>query len=289
MIFGKEKEPVILKENSTAEEQLIALMELSVMAKGKVKEDIEQEIRNIKAGIAGEENIIFELKNSHIPMYILRDIYIEYEDYKAQIDFIVVTKKLTFIIECKNLYGNIEIDNKGGFTRITEFDGKKKREGIYSPITQNERHIALLRKRNRDMMNPVSRVLAKLTGYNFDDYHKAVVVIANPKTVVNDKFATKDVKDKVIRADQLIEYINAANAKSKAVVSNDREMEDFAKMFIDMNKTNPTDYVKKYRDQVEATCPECGGELVLRSGKFGEFYGCSNYPQCKYTRNKPKE
>ncbi|MBR5264996.1 MAG: NERD domain-containing protein, partial [Clostridia bacterium] len=123
MIFGKEKEPVILKENSTAEEQLISLMELSVMAKGKVKEDIEQEIRNIKADIAGEENIIFELKNSHIPMYILRDIYIEYEDYKAQIDFIVVTKKLTFIIECKNLYGNIEIDNKGGFTRITEFDG----------------------------------------------------------------------------------------------------------------------------------------------------------------------
>ena len=289
MIFGKEKEPVILKENSSAEEQLVSLMELTAVAKGKLKEEIEQEIRNIKAGIAGEENIIFELKNSHIPMYVLRDIYLEYEDYTAQIDFIVVTKKLTFIIECKNLYGNIEIDNKGGFTRIMEFDGKKKREGIYSPITQNERHIALLRKRNGDMMNPVSRVLAKLTGYNFDDYHNAVVVIANPKTVVNDKYATKEVKNKVIRADQLIEYIKAENAKSKAVVSNDREMEDFAKMFLDMNKTNPVDYVKKYRDQLENKCPECGGELVLRSGKFGEFYGCSNYPQCKYTRNKPKE
>ena len=289
MLFGKEKEPVFLKETSSAEKQLAELMELTAIAKGRLKEEIEQEIRNIKAGIAGEENIIFELKNSHIPMYVLRDIYIEYEDYTAQIDFVVVTKKLTFIIECKNLYGNIEIDNKGGFTRIMEFDGKKKREGIYSPITQNERHIALLRKRNKDSMNPASKVLAKLIKYNFDDYHKAVVVIANPKTVVNDRFATKDVKNKIIRADQLIGYIKAENDMSRAVVSNDKEMEDFAKMFLDMHKENPIDYAKKFRDQLENKCPECGGELVLRKGKYGEFYGCSNYPECKFTRKKSKE
>ena len=27
-----------------------------------------------------------------------------------------------------------------------------------------------------------------------------------------------------------------------------------------------------------------GGELKLRSGKYGSFYGCSNYPKCRYTR-----
>lgn len=33
-------------------------------------------------------------------------------------------------------------------------------------------------------------------------------------------------------------------------------------------------------------CPSCKkGKLVQRTGKFGAFYGCSNYPQCKYTRN----
>ncbi|MDR2100881.1 MAG: topoisomerase DNA-binding C4 zinc finger domain-containing protein, partial [Campylobacteraceae bacterium] len=32
-------------------------------------------------------------------------------------------------------------------------------------------------------------------------------------------------------------------------------------------------------------CPECGSELVLRKGKFGEFVACSNYPKCKYTKN----
>lgn len=37
-------------------------------------------------------------------------------------------------------------------------------------------------------------------------------------------------------------------------------------------------------------CPKCGGELVLRTAKKGanagtQFYGCSNYPNCKYTKN----
>lgn len=32
-------------------------------------------------------------------------------------------------------------------------------------------------------------------------------------------------------------------------------------------------------------CPQCGGALRRRSGKFGEFYGCSNFPQCRFTRN----
>ncbi len=31
-------------------------------------------------------------------------------------------------------------------------------------------------------------------------------------------------------------------------------------------------------------CEECGSELVLRTGRYGNFYACSNYPTCKYTR-----
>lgn len=33
-------------------------------------------------------------------------------------------------------------------------------------------------------------------------------------------------------------------------------------------------------------CPKCGGKLAERTGKFGIFYGCSNYPKCHYTLNK---
>lgn len=32
-------------------------------------------------------------------------------------------------------------------------------------------------------------------------------------------------------------------------------------------------------------CPKCGSEMVRRAGKFGEFYGCSNYPDCRQTLN----
>ena len=32
-------------------------------------------------------------------------------------------------------------------------------------------------------------------------------------------------------------------------------------------------------------CPRCGGELRLRNGKYGAFYGCSNYPKCRFTYN----
>ncbi|HEY3411519.1 MAG TPA: type I DNA topoisomerase [Armatimonadota bacterium] len=31
-------------------------------------------------------------------------------------------------------------------------------------------------------------------------------------------------------------------------------------------------------------CPECGKELHIRQGRFGEFIGCSGFPDCKYTR-----
>lgn len=36
-----------------------------------------------------------------------------------------------------------------------------------------------------------------------------------------------------------------------------------------------------------ARCPECGRPLVERRGRFGEFYGCTGYPKCRFTRPKP--
>ena len=38
-------------------------------------------------------------------------------------------------------------------------------------------------------------------------------------------------------------------------------------------------------EQTNLLCKWCGSELILRKGKYGEFYGCSNYPKCKYTKN----
>ena len=36
-------------------------------------------------------------------------------------------------------------------------------------------------------------------------------------------------------------------------------------------------------DPIGRACPKCGGDLVLRTGRFGRFISCSNFPECKYT------
>ncbi len=46
---------------------------------------------------------------------------------------------------------------------------------------------------------------------------------------------------------------------------------------------------KKAPTQTGETCPECGGDLVIRKGKYGEFVACSNYPKCKYIKKNKKE
>jgi DNA topoisomerase-1 len=34
-------------------------------------------------------------------------------------------------------------------------------------------------------------------------------------------------------------------------------------------------------------CPRCESELVTKTGRFGPFVGCSNYPECKYIKKEP--
>ena len=46
---------------------------------------------------------------------------------------------------------------------------------------------------------------------------------------------------------------------------------------------------KKAPEATGETCPECGGDLVIRKGKYGEFIACSNYPTCKYIKKGKKE
>ena len=32
-------------------------------------------------------------------------------------------------------------------------------------------------------------------------------------------------------------------------------------------------------------CPKCGKNLVIKNGKYGEFYGCSSFPKCNYSKS----
>ena len=46
---------------------------------------------------------------------------------------------------------------------------------------------------------------------------------------------------------------------------------------------------QKVATPIGEKCPECGGDLLLRKGRFGEFIACGNFPKCKYSRNVSKD
>ncbi len=244
-IFDKMKEPIFLKESSDAEVQLEKLKVLEPLLNPTGQAIIRQDIKNLESGIFGEKTIAYELKNSHIPIYILHDIYLEDEDLNAQIDYLVFTRKICFVIECKNLFGDIEINSAGDFIRTTEFYGKKKREGIYSPITQNQRHLELMKKIKLD--NRKNAITRFMTEKYFESFYKSIVVLANPKTILNAKFAKKDIKEKVIRADQLIKYIKENYIQSKEEENNDSHLLEWAQSYLLLHKHVEKDYTAKYQ------------------------------------------
>lgn len=66
-LFDKMKEPVFLKESSDAVGQLEKLKALESKLNDKGRKKLKQEIGCVEYGIAGENNIAFELRNSHMP------------------------------------------------------------------------------------------------------------------------------------------------------------------------------------------------------------------------------
>ena len=291
------KGPVFYKDDSEAEKELEFLKSLEPTP------EIELQIKLSEAGIIGEKQIRFELENGHIPCYVLHDLYIEHDGLSVQIDYLIICRKCNYVVECKNLYGNIEIDSQGNFTRVFNYGKTFRKEGIYSPITQNERHIQLIKQIVRDK----SVVHKLLFNSGEDEIWKGIVVLANPKTYLNNKYAKKEVKEKVIRADQLVNYIKNTESASKNFEMTDWQMEDAAEVWLSRCKSNPVNYAAKFADVINSTkasadevaeknpdsgvetaplCQRCGVAMVKRTAKQGKyagrvFWGCPNYPKCR--------
>ena len=288
-LFSKQG-PVLVKASNESEQQLAALQALRGTLPPGLEKQLEADIRAVSAGAAGEQKVLFELMNSHMPMAVLHDLRIEHEGLSAQIDFLVLTPQRSFVLECKNLYGDIEVNERGEFIRKTG----RGREGMYSPITQNKRHLDLIRSLRKEAKGLLTGIAFEA---NYDDLYRGLIVLANPKTVLDSRRAPKEIGGKIIRADQLIETIRSINAErgyGKDKQSWGTVMKN-AEWFLAQHHPVSVDYASRYRQQQHAAeqatgqaplCPKCGAPMVLRTAKRGEragkqFYGCSMYPKCR--------
>lgn len=240
-LFEKFTDTIFLKEENSLEKQLNILRK----ERDKVleKDRIEKDIKLLEYGLYGENEIVFELKNANVGMYVLHDVVIQCGDIKAQIDFVIVTSAYTYFVECKNLIGNITVDKKGEFVREYNYAGKKIKEAIYSPYTQAMRHKDLYMKIWNKQKNGLIKLLFEKAVNN---NYKPLIVLANSKGILNTRYAPKEIRDCTIRVDNLISYIKKDIASyDKMLLSNKKEMLQLANYFIDESIEAP-DYTSKY-------------------------------------------
>ncbi|WP_121082229.1 type I DNA topoisomerase [Helicobacter pylori] len=62
-------------------------------------------------------------------------------------------------------------------------------------------------------------------------------------------------------------------------------LKDFYYPFMDKIEAGKKNIIsQKVHEKTGQSCPKCGGELVKKNSRYGEFIACSNYPKCKYVK-----
>ena len=223
------KNQVLYKEDTTTQKELDRMKEY---LKTHPNKDLENKVKLFEYGLAGEKQVLYELLHSGIGMYILHNVSFEYKGKSAQIDFVVITARCTYFIECKNFIGNITINSKGDFVRTYMKNNRKVTEGTYNPITQSKRHLEIIKEENYDNANILYKMNFEKT---FDSFHDYIVVMANPKIIINDKYAPKNIKERLVKADQIIECLKRLETK-RDPFRFEKDIKKVADVYIESNK-----------------------------------------------------
>ena len=244
-LFSRFRDTVFLKEDSDLEKQLNELR--NIREKLQNTDEIDKDIKLLEYGIAGEKEIAFELKNANIGMYVLHDVTFEYDGNKAQIDYLLFTRGYFYLIECKNLVGNITVDSNGQFYREYEYKGKKIKESIYSPYTQAVRHQDMMKKVWSINHGTISNLIF---GNQGKDFFRPIVVLSNSKSFLNTKYAPKDIRKDIIRADQLVSYIKKdLDNLSIMQLNTEKNIKDAAEVWLSRTTTNTRNIADKYKKE----------------------------------------
>jgi hypothetical protein len=198
---------------------------------------------------------------------IMNDLLIHHANgHTSQIDHVVVSEYGIFVIETKNYSGWIYGGANSEYWTQNIY-GKKYQ--LYNPIQQNQGHVRALRRILKDLPS---------------DMFISIVAFSRRATLKNRYL------DNVVYWNQINRVIQSYSQKRMSA-------EQVQRTFNTLQEANNTSkdsrkqHVHNVRGQIyknyvavsNGYCPRCGGKLVLRSGQYGNFYGCSNYPRCRYT------
>ena len=232
-----------------------------------------------KRGEIRVHDILMQLPDEY---HLMDDVVLKTEKGTTQIDHIVVSKYGVFAIETKNYRGEIYgDDNRQQWTQIivTEVTFAKKWWKTYTYVTKN--HFYNPVKQSLGHSYVIKKSLSKWPHLKVTP----IVVFAGNANLCNVKSSNLVIYDSdLITTIQNFRIVYLSDADVQSVIN--QLTEKNVKGLID-DKTHVRN-VKEAKNELNrklasGICPKCGGTLVLRSGRYGNFYGCSNYPKCKYT------
>lgn len=220
-------------------------------------------------GKEGERYVAWKL--NYLPegdYKVLNDVILPTSTGSVQIDHIVVSIFGVFVIETKNYSGWIYGGEYSEYWTQNIYGHKYR---FYNPVLQNAGHVRAVRK--------------VLTTFNQMPILSIVAFSSEADVEV------KKHDSCIVYWEQLLEVIRHFNKRYLTPLQVDEIYS--ALMSAQLNHDEAIrglhiQNIDKAKSQKEAAissghCPRCGGTLVLRNGKYGKFYGCSNYPLCRYT------
>lgn len=220
-------------------------------------------------GKKGERQVAKVLMRLPDGYTIFNDVYIVENGKSIQIDHVVLSPHGIFVIETKNYRGWIYGDEKAQYW-IKNMYGTKYQ--FYNPLLQNYSHL---------------KGLQSLFGFPLQVFIP-IVVFTNAANIKGHY-----PNHNVINVSELISTIEAYQ---KVVFTEDTLAAIINKLTYSSFETSETSSLHKAQVRANITsrkktiqkglCPRCGGSLVYKVGKYGEFWGCSNYPKCHYTLKK---
>ena len=228
-------------------------------------------------GEYGERRVSSYLEDLPCEKYrVYNDLLIRNGNYTTQIDHIVISRYGVFVLETKNVHGKVYGSGNSEYWKQYLPDSGYRRYGstqehqLRNPLWQNAGHIKTLRRLVFGNDVPVYGIVVFPT--ETDLYVNCEQPVLHMWDVVP---FIKQYRDEVLSTEQmgfyrrrLFEVISTSESDRKSHLEN-----------VHRNQER--------RDAAVASgrCPLCGGNLVLRNGRYGQFYGCSNYPQCTYKLN----